>query len=421
MISVSRLLCDTSGYGDGLRYVPSARSQVAGTHAGAGPVVVWNVTPACNLRCSHCYYDAIPVPRAVGAGELPFRREGPSARGGAPAPQGVPGTEEALDLIDDLARFRVPVVLFSGGEPLLRPDLDRLIGRAVGLGIRTVISTNGTLITRERAGRLRELGVSYVGVSLDGIGEANDRMRGVPGAFEAALEGIRNCLAVGQRVGLRFTMTRQNVGDLGAIFDLIETEGIPRACFYHLVYSGRGVAMMEQDLSPAERRQALDLIVERTLGMHAAGRPAEILTVDNHADGPYLYLWALRHRPQVAPRVLELLRRSGGNRSGIAIAAIDHLGDVYPDQFSRHQPVGNVRQRPFSEIWGQSDHPVLRGLRQRKALLQGRCRRCVWLDVCNGNFRARAGAAGDMWGDDPACYLSDDEIAWSGGEEQWTA
>jgi radical SAM protein with 4Fe4S-binding SPASM domain len=402
MISVSRLLCDASAYGDGLRYVSSARSQVAGTHAGAGPVVVWNVTPTCNLRCSHCYYDAVPVP------------------GGSPAGDEL-STDEALALLHDLARFRVPVVLFSGGEPLLRPDLDRLIGQAVELGIRTVISTNGTLITRQRAARLRELGVSYVGVSLDGIGQANDRMRGVPGAYRAALDGIRNCLAVGQRVGLRFTMTRENVADLGRIFDLITEEGIPRACFYHLVYSGRGAEMMAQDLSPAERRRALDLIIERTLALHAAGRQVEILTVDNHADGPYIYLWALRHLPQAAPRVLELLRLNGGNRSGMAIAAIDHLGNVYPDQFSRHQPVGNVRERPFSEVWGRGDHPVLQGLRQRRGLLRGRCRRCGWLDVCNGNFRARAEAAGDIWGDDPACYLSDEEIARTGREGRWTA
>ncbi|MEW6547066.1 MAG: radical SAM protein [Bacillota bacterium] len=399
MISVSRLLCDTPAYGDGLRYVPSAGSQVAGTREGAGPVVVWNVTPACNLRCSHCYYDA-----------------GPGASGTT-----VLDTDEALALISDLAQFRVPVILFSGGEPLLRPDLPRLIRRAVELGIRAVLSTNGTLITRERAAELREMGVGYVGVSLDGIGEANDRMRGVPGAFRMALDGIRNCLAVGQRVGLRFTMTRSNVDQLGAIFDLIGREGIPRACFYHLVYSGRGAELVEQDLSPVERRRAVEFIVERTLELNQQGRAVEILTVDNHADGPYLYLWALRNRPQLAPRVLELLRLNGGNRSGIAIAAIDHEGNVYPDQFSRHYPVGNVRRQPFSEIWSRGEHPVLRGLRQRKTLLRGRCRRCSWLDVCNGNFRARAEAAGDMWGDDPACYLNEEEVAWSGREEQWTA
>lgn len=396
MISVSRLLCDTPGYGDGLRYVPSARSQAAGTREGAGPVVVWNVTPACNLRCSHCYYDA-------GTGS--------------------PGldTEEALTLLADLAAFHVPVVLFSGGEPLLRPDLPRLIGRAVELGMRAVISTNGTLITRERARTLRDLGVSYVGVSLDGVGEANDRMRGVPGAFELALEGIRNCLAEGQRVGLRFTMTRENVHQLDAIFDLIAREGIPRACFYHLVYSGRGADMVDQDLDPGERRQAVDLIATRTLELHGRGQPVEILTVDNHADGPYLYLWALRHRPHRAQAVLELLRHNGGNRSGVAIAAVDHRGNVYPDQFSRHWPVGNVRERPFSRIWADGDEPLLSQLRDRKTLLHGRCRRCTWLEVCNGNFRARAEAAGDMWGDDPACYLSDEEIAWPGGRERWTA
>lgn len=389
MISVSRLLCDAPGSGDGLRYVDSARSQVTGTHAGAGPVVVWNVTPACNLRCSHCYYDA-----------------GTGAAGGAEALD----TAEALAVIADLAAFRVPVLLFSGGEPLLRPDLPELIGRAVELGIRAVVSTNGTLITPERARMLRDLGVGYIGVSLDGVGESHDRMRGVPGAFQMALQGIRNCLAVGQRVGLRFTMTRQNVGELPAIFDLIEQEDIPRACFYHLVYSGRGARIVEQDLDPGERRRAVNLIFERTLRLHGRGHRVEILTVDNHADGPYLYLWARRHQPQVAPRVLELLGQNGGNRSGMAIAALDHRGNVYPDQFTRHS-VGNVREKPFSRIWGEGDHPVLRQLRCRQSLLRGRCRRCAWLGVCNGNFRARAEAAGDMWGDDPACYLTDEEIA----------
>ena len=388
MISISKLLCETENYGDSLRYSQSARGQEHGTVAGRGPVVVWNCTRACNLRCVHCYASASQGRHAL---EL--------------------DTGEGKRLLDDLAAFKVPVILVSGGEPLRRPDFFELAGHAAGLGLRVTISTNGTLITPEMADRFRSIGVGYVGVSLDGTGAVNDRFRGQAGAFEAALEGIRHCLRAGVRVGLRFTINRRNYDQLPAIFDLLERENIPRACFYHLAYSGRGKAMQDEDLTHAQSRQALDLIMGRTLDFHRRGITKEILTVDNHADGVYLYLKLLEQDPEGARRAYELLRMNGGNRTGIAIAAVDWEGNVHPDQFTLNHNFGNVRERRFGEIWTDPGQPVLAGLKNRQPLLKGRCARCRWLEICNGNFRSRAEAVfQDFWAEDPACYLTEEEI-----------
>lgn len=391
MISVTKLLCDSENYGDSLRYSQGSRDQVHGAAQGQGPVVVWNSTRTCNLKCMHCYSSSE-----------------------AKKYEGELSTEEALRFIDSMAEFKAPVLLFSGGEPLLREDLLTLASYARSKGIRPTISTNGTLLTPELTASLKNIGVGYIGVSLDGIAENNDRFRGRSGAFEDALEGIRNCIAMDQRVGLRFTINRHNYQDLGAIFDLVEQENIPRVCFYHLVYAGRGSKMVEEDITRAEARAAMDLIVERTLDFHRRGLPKEILTVDNHADGVYIYLKMKKDNPGLASNVLKLLQLNGGNRTGIAIGAVDWYGNVHPDQFTQNHTFGNVRERKFGDIWTDISQPVLAGLKNRKPLLKGRCALCKWLDVCNGNFRARAEAVtGDFWESDPACYLTDEEIGLS--------
>jgi 12,18-didecarboxysiroheme deacetylase len=353
------------------------------------PVVVWNMTKACNLRCQHCYAQATAGPAE---GEL--------------------STAEGKALIDDLSEYGAPVVLFSGGEPLMRADLPELARYAVSKGRRAVISTNGTLITRDKAKELKDIGLSYVGVSLDGLEEVHDRFRGVKGAFQEALAGIRNCMAAGLKVGLRFTVFRQNAGEVPGIFDLLEKEGVPRVCFYHLVYAGRGAKLMEEDLGHAGTRELLDLIMDRTAALFDKGQAPEVLTVDNHADGPYVYLRLLKENPERAAEVLELLQWNQGNSSGRGIGCVSWDGSVHPDQFWRHLNLGNVRERRFSQIWEDLSHPVLGKLKDKRPHLKGRCATCRWLDICAGNFRVRAEAAlGDLWAPDPACYLSDEEIA----------
>lgn len=388
MISITKLLCGTEYYGDSLRYNPSSGRQSAGAAVDSGPVVVWSMTRACNLSCIHCYAAA---DSACSKGELT--------------------TGEAVKFIDDLAAFKVPVLLLSGGEPLLRPDFFDLAAYAKQRGIRLTLSSNGTLITADIARRLKEAGISYVGISLDGIGQNNDRFRGRQGAFALALQGIRNCLVTGQKVGLRFTVSRQNLAETEAILDLIEKENIPRACFYHLAYAGRASSMVDQDITHFERRAFLDLIIKRVQDLYQRGQEKEILTVNNHADGVYLYLKLRRDNPEKSAAAYQLLGYNGGNRTGIAIGAVDWEGYVHPDQFTMHHTFGNVKERGFAEIWRDGFHPLLAGLRNRRLLLKGRCGACRWLDICNGNSRGRAEAVyGDYWASDPACYLSDEEI-----------
>ncbi len=388
MIGITRLLCDGENYGDNLRYHASSATQQHGTSQGKGPVVVWNSTRTCNLKCRHCYSES---DSQVYEGEL--------------------STQEGQTFLDDLADFKVPVILFSGGEPLLRPDFLDLAAYAVKRKIRATVSTNGTLIDAEKARLFKKIGLGYVGVSIDGIGESNDLFRGQKGAFETALRGIRACLSVGQKVGLRFTLNQYNIDDLEEIFYLLKEEKIPRVCFYHLVYSGRGSSMQDKDISYERTREALDLIMDKTITFNRKGFPLEVLTVDNHCDAVYVYLQALKRYPNKANQVLKLLLANGGNRSGIAIGEVDWFGDVHPDQFSRNHTFGNVKKQKFAEIWTNTQHPILAGLKNRKPLLKGRCAKCKWLEVCNGNFRARAEAVHeDFWAEDPACYLTNQEI-----------
>ncbi len=391
MISLTKLLTGTEKYGDSLRYNPNFSQH--GTSKGKGPVVVWNSTNSCNLNCIHCYADAV----------------------GETNPHEL-STEEAKSFIDNLAEFNVPVLLFSGGEPLIRDDIFHLIKYARSKGIRSVISTNGTLITPENAQIIKNHGVAYVGVSLDGTGENNNRFRGVKGAFQRALEGIKNCREVNQKVGLRFTISKYTYGSLKAVFDLIEQEQISRACFYHLAYSGRGFNIKDNDISRKESRDVLDFIISKTLEFHKKKLDIEILTVDNHADGIYIYNWALKNAPERADYIFNLLKNNGGNRSGMAIGSVDWEGNVYPDQFTMDVNLGNVRDRKFSEIWTDETNPILTGLRNRKNLLKGRCGKCQWIDLCNGNLRARSTVYGSLWASDPACYLTDDEIGLKGGK-----
>ena len=389
MISVTKLLLAKEYQGDELRYRKGAATMKHGAGEGHGPVVAWNMTRTCNLHCRHCYMDADAKRHT---GELTMA--------------------EAKHFIDDLAAFHVPALLMSGGEPLVRKDFFELAEYASAHGVRPTLSTNGTLIDEDAAKKIKAAGVAYVGVSLDGPQHVNDEFRGKAGAYTAAMRGIQNCVAVGQRVGLRFTINKANVDHLDEIFDFIEQEHIDRACFYHLVYAGRGEAMADEDVTPEESRRAMDTIIRRTRDYEARGLEKEILTVDNHCDGVYLYLTAKRDGDEeLAARIWELISMNGGNRSGIAFGEVDPEGNVHPDQFTRHYTFGNVRERSFGEIWRDESNPILAGLKDRKPLLKGRCAKCRFLAQCNGNFRTRAEArTGDYWASDPACYLTDEEI-----------
>ncbi len=392
MIGISKLYCGGVHASDALRYgrlsskLPSHLLQFS---EDKKPVIVWNMTRTCNLNCVHCYSQSK---------NLQYNNE--------------LTLEEGKAFIDDISAFGSPVLLFSGGEPLMHPHFLDLCFYAKSKGMRAVISTNGTLITRELAFELKKVGLSYVGISLDGLETVHDRFRGKKGAFKEALSGINYAKEAGIKVGLRFTINKRNAQEVPGIFKLLEEEDIPRVCFYHLVYAGRGTKLMEEDLSHEEARQTLDSILELTKEIYSMDNSKEVLTVDNHADGPYIYLKLLKEgKKEEAANVMSLLKMNGGNSSGVGIGCVSWNGEVYADQFWRHYSFGNVKERKFSEIWTDTSNPLMKQLKNKKAYVKGRCKDCKWLDICNGNFRVRSEAKeDDLWAPDPACYLTDAEI-----------
>jgi radical SAM protein with 4Fe4S-binding SPASM domain len=386
MINVTKLFCGVEQPADGLRYGQGHGAPVAASERK--PVVVWNITRQCNLKCIHCYSDsdARSYP-----GELNW--------------------EECTGVLDDLAQYGVPGVLLSGGEPMIHPKFYDLATYARSKGLRVTLSTNGTLIDEEAAQRLKQIGFAYVGISLDGMGDTHDYFRGRKGAFEKTAAAFRHCKGVGQKVGLRLTLSNNTLTDLERILDFIEKEEIDRVCFYHLVYSGRGSNVV--DVTHEDTRKALDKIIDRTAHWVRSGTPREVLTVDQPADGAYLYMRLLRENPAQAEKMMRLLRWNGGgtNSSGRGIGNIDTQGNVHPDQFWQSLTLGNVRQRPFSQIWSDQSHPILAQLRDRVKHLEGRCAQCRFRETCAGGFRVRAlQVHGNLWAPDPACYLSDEEI-----------
>lgn len=404
MINITRLITGTEQPADHLRYGAATQHAQVSTAAcmpasarTRKPIVVWNITRTCNLRCIHCYADSHAEQYP---GELTW--------------------EQCCGVIDDLADYGAAALLLSGGEPLLHPRLPDILERATGRGLKVTISTNGTRITPQYAELFKRLGVAYVGISLDGIGEIHDRFRGVKGAFDGALRGFRLCSEVGQKTGLRLTLTRNNVQCMEQILDFIEQQDIRRVCFYHLVPTGRGVDVAA--LQPEEARRALDMLIARAAAWHAAGQNRELLTVTQPADGIYILLRQLREGSPLAAQTLRLLQWNGGgaNSSGRGIANIDTQGDIHPDQFWQDVTLGNVKTERFSTVW-EAAHAAsaqqlneLRGSelpeeRQRK--ITGRCARCRLFRLCGGGFRTRAAFANGHWyGSDPGCYLSDEEI-----------
>jgi len=353
-----------------------------------GPVVIWNLIRRCNLTCKHCYSIS---------GDVDFPNE--------------LSTSEVFHVMDDLKAFRVPVLILSGGEPLMRRDIFEISGRAKAMKFYVGLSSNGTLIKRETADRIREIGYDYVGVSLDGIGETHDRFRGKEGAYREALDGLRLLRDRGIKVGVRFTMTESNAAELPRMLDLVEQESFTKFYLSHLVYAGRGNKNRGEDAMWQTTREAMDMVIERAWRWTRDGRGIEIVTGNNDADAVYLLRWAARTVPQAVEALRAKLVRWGGNSSGVNVANIDNLGNVHPDTMWWHHTIGNVKARPFSAIWSDLSDPIMAGLKKKPRDVGGRCGACAHFEICNGNTRVRAlRITGNPWAEDPGCYLSDEEI-----------
>ncbi|MDE0460109.1 MAG: heme d1 biosynthesis radical SAM protein NirJ [Chromatiales bacterium] len=353
-----------------------------------GPVVIWNLVRRCNLTCKHCY--SISADRDF-PGEL--------------------STEEVFTVMDDLRAFGVPVLILSGGEPLLRPDIFEVSRRAKALGFYVGLSTNGTLIDERNIDAIEAVGYDYVGISIDGMRETHDRFRRKEGAFDASLAGVRLCRKRGLKVGLRFTITRDNASELPDLLALMVEEDVDKFYLSHLNYAGRGNRNRRSDAVHRTTRESMDLLFEAAWRDAAGGVHREYVTGNNDADGVYLLHWTARRFPDRVAHLRAKLAQWGGNSSGVNIANIDNLGVVHPDTFWWHYPLGNVRERPFSAIWSDPRDPLMEGLRQHPRPVKGRCGACGYLDVCGGNTRVRAHqTTGDAWAEDPACYLFDEEL-----------
>ena len=353
-----------------------------------GPVVIWNLVRRCNLTCKHCY--SISADKNF-SGEL--------------------STREVFEVMDDLKAFHVPVLILSGGEPLLRPDIFDIARRAKAMGFYVGLSSNGTLVNETNVAEIAATGFDYVGISLDGLRTTHDKFRRKEGAFDAALNGIRLCRDAGAKVGMRFTLTQDNAQDLPALLDLMQAEQIDKFYLSHLNYAGRGNKNRKDDAHFKTTRIALDLLFDRCWRQVQAGQPKEYVTGNNDADGVYLLNWVRQYFPERAAAIRQKLVQWGGNSSGVNISNIDNLGSVHPDTMWWDYPLGNVRERPFSEIWRDTSDPLMAGLKTAQRPVEGRCAVCEHRAICNGNTRVRAWqTTNNFWAEDPGCYLTDEEI-----------
>jgi Fe-coproporphyrin III synthase len=372
-----------------LTEVPSKYLAFSGMYK---PVVFWNLTDRCNLSCAHCY-----------------NRSGPESR-----TEGELSTDEALDLIDDLAETGIPLILFTGGEPLLREDIWELADHARKKGIKMALSTNGTLITTEVARRIKKSGIEYAGISLDGAQElTHDRFRNSPGAFDRTVAAFASCREAGLRCGVRVTLTKENCGELAALIDLSLTLGASRFCLYWLVPTGRGIESYGRlQLGPGEVTEALTLIYRKAKETDPSSM--EFLTVDAPQDCIHLLSsMELDDSPDIAEARQLLQSLNGGCSAGTRVANIDSHGNVYPCQFARseHFFVGNIRDTPFSRIWADTTNPVLVRFRQKQARFGGRCADCTYRDLCGGGCRVRAYTVNrDFLAEDPFCFVGKNAV-----------
>ena len=374
-----------------------ARAEAAGAYPAAarrgaggplGPVVIWNLIRRCNLTCKHCYAFSADHDYP---GELSLA--------------------QVFAVMDDLKSFKVPVLILSGGEPLLRPDIFEIAERAKAMKFYVGLSTNGTLIDQPLAERIHAAGFDYVGISLDGIGPTHDKFRRLQGAFDLSLAAVRRLQKLGTKVGLRFTMTELNAHDLPALLQLMRAEDVDKFYFSHLNYAGRGNVHRGKDVRHAATRQALDLLLDTAWADAQSGSRREYVTGNNDADGIYLLHWVRQRLPRWTEDVRRRLVAWGGNSSGVNVANIDNIGDAHPDTMWWHHTLGNVKARPFSQIWQDTSDPLMAGLKAHPRPVKGRCAACQHLSICGGNTRVRAQqTTGDAWAEDPGCYLTDGEI-----------
>ncbi len=352
-----------------------------------GSIAIWNFTNRCNLSCLHCYskadLDAVDTLT----------------------------TENVMETLPKLKANGVKFLIFSGGEPLTRKDLFDIAARCRELGIVTYLSTNGLYVKTSNAEKILDT-FDYIGISIDGSPEVHDRFRGLKGSFVESMKAVDLLNSYGKtKVGIRFTITKDTYDDLRFIFELAETHHIPKIYISHLVYSGRGLENLEMDLSKEQRIAAVEYILDKAFEYHESGKDIEIVTGNMEMDAILFYNRFREKYPEHVEEMLRRLKAWGGNSAGRKLLNIDSEGFVKPDPFFPVK-IGNILHQDFSDIWTNEPNELLQKLRVHPRELGGKCRDCRYLDICNGGSRSRAYAIyGDMWAEDPSCYLNDVRIA----------
>ena len=335
-------------------------------------LIAWEVTRSCNLACRHCRAEAHPEPFE---GEL--------------------STAEAKALIDTFPQVGDPIVIFTGGDPMMRPDVYELIAHARGLGLTCAFAPNGTLVTAENAARLREAGVSRCSISIDGAdAESHDAFRGVPGAFEASLRGIEHLKAAGLPFQINTTVTRSNLASFKRIFELCERLGAAAWHIFLLVPMGRAAGLASEVITAEEYEDVLHWLYDFRKGtsMHLKATCAphyyRIMRQRAHEEG----------RP-VTPETFGMDAMTRGCLGGTGFCFISHVGQVQPCGYLELN-CGNVRETPFPQIWRESAY--FREFRDQRAYA-GKCGACEYHRVCGG-CRARARSmSGNHLGEEPLC------------------
>jgi heme d1 biosynthesis radical SAM protein NirJ len=385
MFRISQLLTTLHNDLTDLKPVSAARKM-------PGPVVIWNLIRRCNLRCKHCYSTSL---------DIDFKDE--------------LTTEQIKNTIDDLKVAKVPVLILSGGEPLLRPDIYEITEYAKKKGFYLALSTNGTLINEDNIEAIKAAEYQYVGISIDGLEEFHDEFRRQKGSFKTSMHAIKLCKQAGIKVGMRLCLTRENFADLPAMLNLMEDNNVDKFYLSHLNYSGRGKRSSENDAMFKMTKDAMELLYERAWSHITQGIEIDFVTGNNDADGPFLLQWANKKFGKTHPEAIANLKQRlvnwGGNASGVNVANIDNTGTIHPDTYWWNHPIGNVKTEKFSDVWKNTQDPLMLGFRQSPRPVKGRCASCNYLSICGGNTRTRAFAqSGDAWAEDPGCYLEDDEI-----------
>ncbi len=346
-----------------------------------GSIAIWNMTNRCNLSCMHCYSKA----ELQGSDALSL--------------------EDITNALNELAKGGVRFLIISGGEPLARDDIFDIANICKKLGIITSLSTNGLYIHTHNIEKIVAT-FDYIGISIDGRESAHDNFRQLKGSFKLSLSALKLLLKHTDRVGIRFTITNETLPDLGYIFELAEELKIPKIYISHLVYSGRGYDNLKMDVSPKQRCEAVEYILDKAFEYYDNSTGIDIVTGNMEMDGVALAKRFLSDRREHYDNLIIRLKQWGGNSAGKKLVNIDSNGNVKPDPFS-HITLGNIKERSFNEIWND-DSDILNFLRTKPRELGGKCGDCNYLDMCNGGSRARAWAiSGDIRAQDPSCYIEE--------------